>query len=148
MVNEIKWIVMRYAVETSVMDDYAGPFLAGISFSFFKKWNDERFFSFYRHTIFVYLDENITLFCWSICCVFFFLLRNSENTKIKIHTYTQGGGGGWWNVVNIFFFFSKENDRMKMKEGPAMIHSYTHHSFESLLKKKFDNKKKFFCDFF
>jgi hypothetical protein len=48
-----------------------------------------------------------------------------------------------------FFFFSKENDRMKMKEGPAMIHSYTHHSFESLLKKKkFDNKKKFFCDFF
>ncbi len=111
MVNEIKWIVMRYAVETSVMDDSAGPILAGIFlFTFFKNEMTKCFFSFYRHTIFVYLDENITLFLLInlLCC--FFLLRNSENTKIKIHTYTQGGGGGWWNVVNIFFSKRKWQD--------------------------------------
>ncbi len=81
--------------------------------------------------------------------VFFFLLRNSENTKIKIHTYTQGGGGGWWNVVNIFFFFQKKMTGWKWRRD-RLWYTVTHITRLNLFwkKKNLITKKNFFVIFF
>ncbi len=118
-------------------------------FFFFFKWRNV----FFKRKIFLFLStHNFCVFGWehhtflliNFLCFFFLLLRNSENTKIKIHTYTQGGGVGW-NVVNILFFFvfvfSKEMTGWKWRRG-RLWYTVTHITRLNLFWKKIDNKKK------